>query len=211
MLLLIANTGVKEISLRCVYIAMSLMHTPQLDDEEIIPLVLKDSAYFSILIDRYEQKIRRYICRISKLSPEDAEDMLQEIFLKCYQHLNRFDTTLSFSSWIYRIAHNHIRSQHRKKMARPQSVILDPAVYEQFRSDEDIGSLVDQQLANTALTAALDQLKEPYRSVLILKFLEEKSYTEISDILQKPSGTVGTLINRAKKKLKIIIETQGRL
>lgn len=180
-------------------------------DEEVVTFALTNPNAFGLLIDRYESKLRRYIRRIANLSHEDAEDMLQEIFLKTYQHLNRFDQDLSFSSWIYRIAHNHVRSQHRKKMARPQSVILDPAIYEQFRSDEDIAALVDQHLADNALKEALDQLKEPYRSVLILKFLEEKDYNEISDILQKPKGTVGTLINRAKKKLKTIIEHQGRL
>lgn len=128
--------------------------------------------------------------------------MLQEIFLLVYKNLREVDPSLSFSSWIYRITHNYVRSHFRMTQARPQTVDLAPAIIESISSDLDIATSVDQSILKEKIRAALYAIDEKYRSVLILKFLEQKDYEEISDILKKPSGTIGTLIHRAKKKLK---------
>jgi RNA polymerase sigma-70 factor (ECF subfamily) len=69
----------------------------QKTDEEIVVLSLKNQEFFTYLIERYEEKLFRYIRRISNTTQEDAEDILQESFLKCYRNLNGFDTKLSKS------------------------------------------------------------------------------------------------------------------
>ncbi|PIT86317.1 MAG: hypothetical protein COU33_03830 [Candidatus Magasanikbacteria bacterium CG10_big_fil_rev_8_21_14_0_10_43_6] len=188
-----------------------MQHTqmPDTTDEELAVLTISNQALFGILIERYEGKLRRYIHRITSVTKEDCDDILQEIFINVYKNLAGFDTSLSFSSWIYRIAHNHVRSQFRKKQARPQSIIIDADILENMASDEDLHSTLDKAFAKETLERALAQLDEKYRTVLVLKFLEEKEYKEISDILQKPSGTIGTLINRAKKKLRAILEKES--
>jgi len=189
----------------------SIQNCEQKTDEELITLVLENQGYYRCLIERYESKIARYIKRISGGSKEDIEDLLQEIFIKIYQNLNDFDKSLKFSSWVYRIAHNHVISEFRKKKSRPQSVAgeeIDEFLYN-IASELNIEKDINDNDLRKDIKKVLTQLDFKYREVLILKFLEEKSYEEISDILRKPIGTVGTLINRAKKQFKKNTENLG--
>jgi RNA polymerase sigma-70 factor, ECF subfamily len=170
-------------------------------DKELVELSLINSDDFVFLIKRYEDKLLRYIFRISSFSKEDAEDILQDVFIKVYQNLNYFDQKLKFSSWLYRITHNQVINQYRKNKARPQlEWQVDDELINNLKSSFDINKEFDQQLLQLEVKNILDKLDYKYAEVLILKFLEEKSYKEISDIIQKPEGTVATLINRAKKQ-----------
>ena len=71
-------------------------------DEELVILSLENQNIFAYLINRYQKKIARYIKRISGLSDDDIEDVLQDVFIKTYRNLNAFDSNLKFSSWLYR-------------------------------------------------------------------------------------------------------------
>lgn len=175
----------------------------KLSDTDLVKLVLKDQENFSYLIKRYQSKLLRYIRRISGLNIEDAEDVLQDVFIKVYQNLNSFDTSLKFSSWIYRITHNQVISNFRKKQARPQEISGDnELILNNIVSDLDMGRDIDLGYARENIDKILNSLDIKYREVLVLKFLEEKEYKEISDILKKPMGTVATLLNRAKKQFR---------
>jgi len=180
-------------------------------DEEIVALTIENQDFFSCLVDRYSEKLTRYIMRISASTREDAEDLLQEIFVKAYRYLNDFDQSLKFSSWIYRIAHNQVISQWRKMKSRPQVIKFeaDEDFLKFIANDEDLALDTERKFEGEEVRELVDALDEKYREVLILKFIEGKDYKEISDILQKPLGTVATLINRAKKQLKNMIEAKG--
>lgn len=173
-------------------------------DEELVQLTLENREYIVCLMDRYSDKLTRYIRRISNVSPEEAEDILQETFIKAYQKLNDFDTTLSFSSWIYRIAHNETISSFRKRKVRPHgnSIDVEPEVIEQIADNFDIPRDVDRKILREQINEVLDKMDIKYREVLVLRFFQDKSYEEISDIIRKPKGTVATLLNRAKKQFK---------
>ena len=177
-------------------------------DEELVALTIKDQDFFSCLVDRYSEKLTRYIMRISASTREDAEDLLQEIFVKAYRNLNDFDLNLKFSSWIYRIAHNQVISHWRKTKTRPQVIKFETDEdFLKFIADEgDLALDTERKFAGEEVRRMLDKLDGKYKEVLVLKFLEQKDYKEISDILRKPLGTVATLINRAKKHLRKIIE-----
>lgn len=174
----------------------------QSSDESLVERSLKNPEDFIYLVHRYEAKLLRYIRRSTAASQEDAEDLLQEIFIKVYQHLNDFDQDLRFSSWIYRIAHNHIISAHRKKTARPETYYPEDDELERIASDVDIARDMERSEFNRHVRDVLSTLDPKYRDVLILQFIEEKSYQEIADILKKPLGTIATLINRAKKRFE---------
>jgi RNA polymerase sigma-70 factor (ECF subfamily) len=135
--------------------------------------------------------------RISKFRQEDAEDILQDVFIKTYYNLNEFDDELKFSSWIYRIAHNQTVSEIRKKVSRP-SVPLEKEDIDRFEDAFDITKEIDNTFDRENIDKAISQLDEKYREVLILRYLDEKDYVEISDILKKPVSTVGNLIARGK-------------
>ncbi len=183
---------------------LSAQECQEKTDVELVKLTLKNQDYFQYLIERYEDKLLSYIRRISNIALEEAEDILQEVFIKVYINLNDFDPDLKFSSWIYRITHNQVISNYRKLQSRPQKIVLDPEsdFLENLASDLDIGKDLDQKYLRKAINKVLASLDLKYREILVLKFLEEKSYQEISDILKKPMGTIASLINRAKKKFK---------
>ena len=180
-------------------------------DEELVVLTLQDKENFLCLMKRYEDKLLRYILRISSFSVEEAEDVLQEVFIKTYQNLNDFDTSLKFSSWIYRITHNQVVSNFRKTKSRPQNVSLfeENDFLQSLISDIDTEKEISLKYLKKDIISIIDKLDPKYKEVLVLKFLEEKDYREISDILKKPVGTVGSLINRAKQQFKKEAENQG--
>ena len=170
-------------------------------DEELVVLTLANQENFAYLIKKYEAKLTRYIRRISNTSPEETEDILQEIFIKAYINLNNFNPTLKFSSWIYRIAHNETISAFRKRHAKnPNYLENDQEILDKLAADIDLAAEIDAQYLKQYIWQIMEQMDQKYREVLELKFMEEKSYQEISDILRRPIGTVATLINRAKKQ-----------
>ena len=172
-------------------------------DEQIVVLTLENQDYYLYLMKRYEDKLLNYILKISNISREDAEDILQEVFIKAYQNLNDFDLNFKFSNWIYSIAHNATISAFRKKKVRPQTVSWeDKDLNNILESTLDVENTSLQKLTYKQILKIINQLPLKYKDVLILKFIEGKDYREISDILHKPMGTIATLINRAKKSLK---------
>ncbi len=173
-------------------------------DEELVKLSLKNQDNFLYLVNRYQNRLLIYIRRLTNISLEDAEDILQDVFIKVYLNLNAFKNDLKFSSWIYRIVHNEVISQHRKLQARPEGyqVNLDENLTRNLATDIDIIGSVDLKILRTNIFKILNSLPKKYREVLILKFLEEKNYREISDIIKRPLGTVASLINRAKREFR---------
>jgi RNA polymerase sigma-70 factor (ECF subfamily) len=173
-------------------------------DAELVALTIDDKEYFSCVIERYEKPLARYVRRITRAREEDVEDLLQEAFIKAYVNLHSFDTDLSFSSWIYRIVHNVVISEHRKKQSRPEGHIveMEESVFTAIASDIDIERELEIEFLRQHLQEALAAIPEKYRIVLVLRFMEEKEYKEISDIMEKPMGTIATLLNRAKARLK---------
>ena len=180
-------------------------------DEELVALALKDQDFFACLVEKYEPKLMRYVRRISAATQEDAEDLLQEIFVKVYRNLNDFDPDLKFSSWIYRIAHNQVISHWRKTKVRPQVLKFeaDEDFLKFIATDENLARDTDRKFSGEEGRKMLENLDKKYKEVLVLKFLEGKDYKEISDILEKPLGTVATLINRAKKQFAKIVEEKN--
>ncbi len=177
-------------------------------DEELVISSLSKQEDFKYIIERYEGKFSQYIRRKTTVSKEDIEDLLQDIFIKIYLNLRGFDTSLKFSSWGYRIAHNEIITWYRKKKIRPQINFED---YEEenliniFKEDTDIEKEFGKAELKKHIKEAIEKLDEKYKDIIVLRFLEEKEYEEISDILQIPLGTVSTLIHRGKKDLQKLL------
>lgn len=177
-------------------------------DAEVVQMTLKEPNQYGLLVERYETKLRRYIARLGVRNSDDQLDVLQEIFIKAYRNLNSFDSTFSFSSWIYRIAHNEAISWYRKKNVRPEGHLVADSeeLFEFIGSKEDgVEISFDKGINAKEVGRALEKLDEKYREPIILRFYEHKEYEEISDILQIPIGSVGTLIHRGKKQLSSVL------
>lgn len=174
-------------------------------DIELVRLSIEDNQNFSLIIDKYEQKLFRYIMRLGDFHIEEAEDILQEIFIKVYIYLNEFDPSLSFSSWVYRITHNYIIDYFRHKNTRSIVSLNDDEyvyLYETLKSEEDIHFDLKEKDMQITVKNAIRKLPQDVYELIILRYIEDKSYEEISDILRIPIPTVWTLLHRAKKKLE---------
>lgn len=179
----------------------------ELNDNEIVAKSLENLDYFSCLYKRYEPELLRYIKRISGLDTEESQDVLQESFIKIWRNLNEYDAGLKFSSWIYRVVHNETVSCIRKKKSFGKDKTID---YELLRNilSEESESFPDKEQEITDALGFLDRMDFKYKEVLVLKFLENRSYEEISDILKIPEGTVAIRISRGKKILHKLLNNK---
>lgn len=179
-----------------------------LTDKELVIKTLENKDFFGELISRYEKKLTRYIRRITKVPETEKDDILQDVFIKVYINLNGFDTSLSFSSWIYRITYNVVVDSHRKRKTKTKYGFLDihdddiGKIGEKIKIEENFDHKIDSEIVQTVLR----DLKQKDKDILVLKFLEGKSYEEIGDILKMPGGTIATRIHRAKKAFKKVYE-----
>ena len=182
------------------------------EDKELVREAIKNPDAFQAIVDRYWTRLFFYIRRMSYFTQEDIEDILQEVFIKIYKYLNNYDYKMAFSTWIYQIARNVTIDEIRRRKARPTTIWME---------DEDLvkvmksGLNLEKQYFNKEslkkIKEIIRNMPEKYREVLILRFIEEKSYEEIMDIVQLPKGTIASLVNRgrkiilgAAKKIKLI-------
>ncbi len=173
-----------------------------LSDEALVGEIRsRDRERYADLVKRYEGKLLRYATYLVH-DDQKALDVVQEAFIKAYTNLNGFDMKGKFSSWIYRIVHNE--AMNTLKRHRKEYPLVD---FDAFESSEDLLADITKQEIITMATECLDRLPEKYREPLVLMYLEDKSYEEISDIMRIPMGTVATRINRAKAQMKIICKT----
>lgn len=173
----------------------------ELSDQEIICKALEEVDYFSCLYERYEVRLLRYIRRLSSVSEEEAEDVLQDAFIKIWKNLRAYDERLPLSSWLYRIVHNQAISHWRKSRSfgKKNRISWREAGLEDVPESDVLFSWEEADSTPEMIQQVLTQLHLPYREVLVLRFYERLSYEEISDVLKIPEGTVATRLNRAKR------------
>lgn len=170
-------------------------------DEELAALVQgNNQEAFGVLMDRYQGKLLRYGRRFLAQSAS-VDDAVQDVFIKVYENIRSFDSTRKFSSWIFRIAHNEFISTLRANSRSPLAIDMDTLV--SHPSYEIDPALEEERIEmQQAIERGLEVLPEAQREVVILYYLEELSYQEISDILRIPLGTVGVRLRRARAALK---------
>ena len=176
----------------------------EISDNDLITAALENQNDFAYLVERYQKRLLRYILRLTNVSNEEAEDILQNIFIKTYLNLNDFDGTQKFSSWLYRISHNEVIDNYRRHKSRPQVLNIDikDSQIKEMAAEVDILEEISQLEINEKIRMAISRLDIKYQEVLLLKFIEEKDYKEIAFIVKKPLGTVASRINKAKAELK---------
>ena len=172
----------------------------------LIEKISENPEAFGEIIDIYEEKLMRYILRITNVSYEEAEGILQDVFIRAYTHIYEYDERYTLSSWMYRIAHNLVIDYFRKNKKEAGNISLQDEEYKVLVDSlaDHSSPHVDMQSKDVQICVqkAISALVENYREVIILRCIEGYSYEEISDILKIPIGTASTLVNRAKKQLK---------
>jgi RNA polymerase sigma-70 factor, ECF subfamily len=178
--------------------------TASLSDAELAVLALHNPDSFIHIVNRFEKPLLRYLRRLMGSHGAAADDVLQEAFIKAYVNLNDFDQGQPLSPWLYRIAHNEAISFLRK-MKSDANMLRGPdadQMLERIAAAPEAGGQDFSDADNAYAAEGLRQLDGKYRDVMVLRFLEEKSYREIGDILHLPPGTVATLIRRGLDKLR---------
>ncbi len=166
-----------------------------------------DIPAFETLVNRYERKIFRLGMNITG-SREDAEDVMQEAFLKAYQHLPEFEGNSRFYTWLVRIAVNQALMKLRKR--RPNQVSLDEEIETGddsfFRDVEDWGpspaERYEQTQLHDILNEAISELDPNFRIVFQLRDIEEMSTEETADVLHLSVPAVKSRLLRARLKLR---------
>ena len=184
---------------------------PSLEDGALVAAALRDKQDFSLIVRRYEPPLSRYVRRLLGRSGQSVDDVLQDVFIKVYVNLNDYDRSRPFSPWIYRIARNEAMSFLRKRRVEPYLLSGDEGMLMLERALEEptVLEMLDRSRIGSWIHKLIAGLEPSYRDVFVLRYLEEKSYEEISEILEIPMGTVGTLINRGKRRLRRDLDAIG--
>lgn len=182
-----------------------------LTDEELAARSQKGNANaFRILVERYEPKMARYAKRFL-FAPDEAKDLLQEIFIKVYVNIRSFDIDRRFSPWIYRIAHNEFVNalKKRKKEKGNVSLFFVDVLFPHPIAKETADDASTHREIAEVLEASLDKLGSKYREALVLYYLEDMDYKEIAEVLRIPISTVGVRLQRGKTMLKKLVKEKN--
>lgn len=172
-----------------------------LTDEAIVELVCRDNQeHYAQLVTRYQQPLLRYVYNLIH-NEAVAQDVVQETFIKAFVNLNGFDARKKFSSWIYRIAHNEAMNavkKYRKEVRLPETF--------EIPSELNLEDVFSRQETVDRVQQCLSALPIRYAEPLLLRYVDEQSYDEISYILRIPQNTVSSRISRGKKLLHRICQ-----
>ena len=189
-------------------IKMELQALNNLRDDEILILSQEDPAYFSFLVDKYEDAFLRAARGITK-NLEEAEDIVQETFVKIYKYAKNFEKRpgIEFKSWAYRILINTSITHYQKlKKERGNTEYLDPVLYEDnsfLSSNKDLGMEKDMKEGVANIIA---KMPEHLARVLKLFYFEDKSYEDIARIERISMPALKMRIFRAKRVFKQLAE-----
>jgi len=178
-------------------------------DEDLIARFQNGDEYaFEEIIHRYKDRLVNFVYRYLG-QMDEAEDIVQDTFLKVYKNKNAYENIARFSTWIYTIAGNLAKTELRKRKRRRIFSISklgpDEKEFELPASDKTPEEDAESHFTEKIIQAAIQELPEKFRTVVILRDIQELSYDEISMILGVPLGTVKSRVNRARLKLRDLL------
>ena len=178
------------------------------DDRELVTQALRgDDTAFEYLFNRYRDAIHRlFVQRLG--GTNDADDLLQETFIKVYINLHRYSGEFTFGQWVYTIARNTFIDFVRRRQD-------DLPIDERFAAPASSAPTPEESVINlqqrTQIEYYLDRLSPRYRQLIEMRFFDEYSYEEIAAKLSLPLGTVKTQIHRAREQMcRLIAEGENR-
>jgi len=181
-------------------------HEQRPSDEDLIERFQGGDLYaFDLIVKNYKEQLLNFVFRFLG-NQEEAEDVVQETFLRVFRNRTAYRRVAKFSTWIYTIAGNLARTELRRRRRRRLFSISDMGVQDK---DYEISDNVlspeahtDGALKDEIIQAEISRLSPKFREVIILRDVQELSYEEISKILRVPIGTVKSRVNRARLRLQ---------
>ena len=171
-----------------------------------------DSAAFRALFDKYHRRAFAVAMGVVK-NEDDALDAVQEAFVKVHKNIHKFQGSSSFYTWLYRIVMN-VSIDHVRRTSRRKSLDFDErALHEESEvagdgalvpsvTDANPGKAALRRELGGAIQAALQQLPEHHRAVIVLREIEGMSYEEMAEALEVPKGTIMSRLFHARKKMQ---------
>jgi RNA polymerase sigma-70 factor (ECF subfamily) len=190
----------------------------ELEDTALVNAYLDgETRSFDVLVERYQARLLNFVYRIVG-DRERAEDLVQEVFVRVYRHLARFDRSKKFSTWIYTIASNLAKNELRNRSRNPLVLFTSmtngwededrPLEFEDPSSRPD--DLFRKRHVRELVESSVAQLPTHHREVFVLREIEGRSYEEIAEITHCNLGTVKSRLNRARNSFAEIIEPSLR-
>jgi len=179
-----------------------MLQRENLPDLELMKRIQKDDMVsFNVLVNRYKNRLHNVLVRMLD-SSEQAEDILQETFIRVHLHRMSFDFRFAVSTWVYTIALNLARNELRRRKRVSFVDISDfsnrlEAPEERIDNSSKIKAVIDK---------AVQKLPQKYRQAFVLRDLDNMSYEEIAQVLSVPLGTVKSRVNRARNMLKSMLK-----
>ncbi|MGM1047289.1 MAG: RNA polymerase sigma factor [Bacillota bacterium] len=159
---------------------------------------------FELIVETYKKQIYIYCCRILGCR-QDAQDAVQDIFIKAFTKIHLYEVKVSFSSWIYKIAYHHCLNMLRKRRVRIRvNRLIKPAGVA-----ESAEQTLERRWFSEPLEYAMTKLSDEERNLLVLRVFEDKPFTEIAQILDKNSSAVKKKYARIKQKVMKLIKEKG--
>lgn len=175
------------------------------DKKLVLDTLNGDVDSFSALVLSYQERLYNFLLRLTSCR-EDAEEVLQDVFLRVYKYLYRFDIDRSFSTWIYCIAVNTFKDYYKRKKRRYSACSYENVSHmaECFKNHPDI--VYERKEHLIEIIGIINNLKEDQKIAVILKYIQNFTYMEIGEILGVTSDNAKMKVSRAKK----IIEASYR-
>ena len=180
----------------------------QKDDSYYIARILDgETEYFSVFLDRYSRPLYTLVVQIVGC-PEDAEELLQDIFLKAFRNLNRYKGECRFSTWIYRIAYNTAISATRKK--KQEFLYIEENTINNVPDEmaDNVLAPAETEEQLVRLGMAIDQLSGEEKALITLFYYEEKSMEEIGEVLKLSISNVKVRLHRTRKKICVLMNNK---
>ena len=190
-------------------LAVVAEHNPRaMKDEDLkaIALVNRKRAY-DLLIQRYRERIFYHALYILK-DPQEAMDVAQEVFIRSFKESKAFDPDFKIKAWLFRVCTNLCYNIVRDKKRR--GGILDNLGRQDIHpAPRNAADVSEHQEMSQRMALAIDQLSMAHKTILLLKYWDDLSYLEISEVLDIKLGTVMSRLSRAKEKLSLVLEREG--
>ena len=167
-----------------------------------------DRDAFGELVEQYRDNVYRLAYRMCG-NAYDADEAAQEAFVAAWRALPNFRGDAKFSTWLYRLTTNAAIDVMRRE--KRHQTVGDGEMVDLADDADSPQETVERTEQQEAVQKALATLSEEYREVLLLRYMEELDYAEIAEVLQLPSGTVKSRINRAKAALKTALLKSGNI
>lgn len=180
----------------------------QKDESYYIKRILDgETEYFSVFLDRYSRPLYTLIVQIVGCH-EDAEELLQDVFLKAFRNLNRYKGECRFSTWIYRIAYNAAISATRKK--KQELLYIEENTIHNVPDDvaDSVLTQAEDEEQVDCLSRAIGQLNGEEKALITLFYYEEKSLEEIGEVLKISISNVKVRLHRTRKKICVLMNNK---